>query len=93
MNILICLERRRYGLILKLDSDATSYAQGEGRPRISFNQTLQLVRKLSEWTDNTTTVIHLVGWQGSGHDTLYLPLSLRLIAFSVVSHRHKSIEV
>jgi hypothetical protein len=25
----------------------------------------------SEWSDNQTIVVHLVGWQGSGHDTLY----------------------
>ena len=27
--------------------------------------------QLSAWVDNQTVVVHLVGWQGSGHDTLY----------------------
>eukprot|EP01052_Picozoa_sp_SAG31_P035738 SAG31_NODE_4353_length_3321_cov_2.678150_3_plen_843_part_00 len=65
----------RYGLIVKLDIDSTSYAQGEGQKRISFNQTLELVKQLSLWADNQTIVMHLVGWQGSGHDTLYPSLN------------------
>ena len=108
----------RHGLIVKLDSDTTSYVQGEGKKRISFHDTLSIVKELrcvskrslvsfllnfaqlcckkrpvcqdrlgtgirrkvekgcfarthSEWSDNQTIVVHLVGWQGSGHDTLY----------------------
>ena len=61
----------RVGLIFKLDNDMTSYTGGEGGTRISFNDSMQVVRKLSAFSDNTTTVLHLVGWQGSGHDTLY----------------------
>ena len=60
----------RHGLIVKLDLD-TSYVGGEGQRRISVNGTLALVRQLSAWADNQTVVIHFVGWQGSGHDTLY----------------------
>lgn len=66
----------RHGLIVKLDSDSTSYVQGEGNKRISFNDTLRLVKQLSTWADNQTIVIHLVGWQGSGHDTLYPSLDM-----------------
>ena len=39
----------RAGLVVKVDSDATSYQQGEGRKRISFNQTLGIVKALSAW--------------------------------------------
>lgn len=61
----------RAGLVLKLDSDITSYTAQEGMPRISFNATMDMVKKLSALADNTTIVLTLVGWQGSGHDTLY----------------------
>eukprot|EP00041_Stephanoeca_diplocostata_P028410 m.805016 g.805016 ORF g.805016 m.805016 type:complete len:927 (-) comp23369_c0_seq18:132-2912(-) len=61
----------RSGLVLKLDSDVTSYISNEGISRISFTQTLDVVKGLSSMSDNQTTVLHLVGWQGSGHDTLY----------------------
>jgi len=61
----------RAGLVMKLESDMTSYARNAAQPRISFNDSLAVIRAFSEWTDNSTTVIHLVGWQGSGHDTLY----------------------
>eukprot|EP01043_Picozoa_sp_COSAG02_P055398 COSAG02_NODE_6414_length_3587_cov_2.185493_1_plen_951_part_00 len=65
----------RHGLIVKLDSDSTSYVQGEANKRWSFNETFGLVKQLSAWADNQTLVIHLVGWQGSGHDTLYPSLN------------------
>ena len=66
----------RHGLVIKLDSDSTSYVQGEGQKRWSFNETLDLVKQLSVLADNQTIVIHLVGWQGSGHDTLYPSLNI-----------------
>lgn len=40
-------------------------------PRITFNETLDFVKNLSRLADNVTTVMHLVGWQGSGHDTWF----------------------
>jgi hypothetical protein len=66
----------RHGLVVKLDSDSTSYVQGEGQDRVSFNETLGIVKQLSAWADNQTVVMHLVGWQGSGHDTLYPSLNM-----------------
>jgi hypothetical protein len=36
----------RHGLIVKLDSDTTSYVQGEGKKRISFHETLSIVKQL-----------------------------------------------
>ena len=39
--------------------------------RATFNKSLEGVAWLSKWSDNTSVSVHLVGWQGSGHDTLY----------------------
>ena len=39
--------------------------------RATFNKTLDAVKWMSEWSDNSTHIMHLVGWQGTGHDTLY----------------------
>jgi hypothetical protein len=61
----------RAGLVVKLDSDITSYIGEEKMARVTFNDTLKLAAQLAALTDNTTTVLTLVGWQGSGHDTLY----------------------
>ena len=69
----------RQGLMTKLDNDVTSYTNGgcdgsdnrRGVARATFNKTLEAVKWLSEWADNATVIMHLVGWQGSGHDTLY----------------------
>ncbi len=61
----------RAGLVMKLDSDITSYTQNEKMGRITFNQTLDFIRNISFLADNTTIVLHLVGWQSSGHDTGY----------------------
>ena len=61
----------RAGLVMKLDSDITSYVQNEPMGRITFNQTLDYIRNISLLADNATVVLHLVGWQSSGHDTGY----------------------
>ena len=61
----------RSSLILKVDVDMTSYQQSASSPRIRFGEVLPIVKTLSAATDNTSLVVHLVGWQGSGHDTLY----------------------
>jgi hypothetical protein len=56
----------RAGLIMKLDSDITSYTQNENMTRITFNETLAFIKKISALVDNATVVLHLVGWQSSG---------------------------
>lgn len=61
----------RAGIIVKLDSDITSYTMNENLKRVSFNDTMDYVRTLSAIADNQTIVMHLVGWQSSGHDTGY----------------------
>lgn len=61
----------RAGLVMKLDSDITSYTQNEEMGRITFNQTLDFIKNISFLADNATVVLHLVGWQSSGHDTGY----------------------
>jgi hypothetical protein len=70
----------RAGLITKLQNDVTSYTNGgcngsvhdpQRQSRATFNKTLDAVKWLSRWSDNSTHVMHLVGWQGTGHDTLY----------------------
>ena len=61
----------RAGLVMKLDSDITSYTQNENMTRITFNETLSFIQNISALVDNTTVVLHLVGWQSSGHDTGY----------------------
>lgn len=61
----------RAGLVMKLDNDITSYTQNEKMGRITFNQTLDFIRNISLLADNATVVLHLVGWQSSGHDTGY----------------------
>jgi hypothetical protein len=66
----------RAGLILKLDVDMTSYDSSAANPRIRFNDVLRIVKVLSAASDNVTTVLHLVGWQGTGHDTLYPSLDV-----------------
>lgn len=60
----------RGGILVKLDNDITSYRQQEGLKRISFNDTLEVIKSVSMLADNATIVMTLVGWQGSGHDTL-----------------------
>lgn len=61
----------RAGIIVKLDSDITSYTSNKGLARVTFNETMAYVRTLSAIADNQTIVMHLVGWQSSGHDTGY----------------------
>ena len=61
----------RAGLVVKLDSDITSYTQNENMSRITFNETLKFIKNISALADNTSLVVHLVGWQSSGHDTGY----------------------
>ena len=73
----------RTGLIFKIDSDATSYQQGVGRKRISFNETLLTVKALSEWADNQTIVMHLVGWQGSGAQSSIASMLLLVLSLSL----------
>jgi hypothetical protein len=65
----------RSSLVLALAVDEATYIPKgppvPQMPRISFNESLKVVRALSSWSDNTSTVLRLVGWQGSGHDTLF----------------------
>lgn len=61
----------RSGVIVKLDSDITSYSADAQMPRISFNDTMGYIKTLSSLIDNQTLVVHLVGWQSTGHDTGY----------------------
>ena len=74
----------RVGLMTKLQNDVTSYTNGgcngsvhdpHRQSRATFNRTLDAVKWLSRWSDNSTHVMHLVGWQGTGHDTLYPSLN------------------
>eukprot|EP00947_MAST-08B_sp_MAST-8B-sp1_P003034 g3034.t1 len=66
----------RAGLVFKIGNDYTSYkGQADVKQRISFNETLDYVAALAHLSDNMTSIIHLVGWQGSGHDTLYPSLN------------------
>jgi hypothetical protein len=60
----------RSGITWKLDTDISSYKGGTVN-RIRFNETLEYIKTLANITDYGLNVVHLVGWQGTGHDTLY----------------------
>lgn len=47
-----------------------------GRSRITFDETLELIRQFSALTDGLPLVLYLVGWQYSGHDTGYPAVDL-----------------
>jgi hypothetical protein len=69
--------RYRLGLVWKVGNDYTSYtgSTSDVTQRITFNETLEYVRAIALLSDNMTSIWHLVGWQGSGHDTLYPSLN------------------
>ena len=69
--LLLLVLTPRFQVFMKVQNDVTSYAAQEKNARVSFNDTLATVKALSRWADNQTVVLFLVGWQGSGHDTLY----------------------
>jgi hypothetical protein len=72
----------RAGLMTKIQNDMTSYTSGgcngtgNSQSRVTFNKTIDAVKWLADWTDNATVIWHMVGWQGSGHDTLYPSLNV-----------------
>ena len=58
-------------------SDITSYIQQESVARVTFNDTLKIAAQLAALTDNTTTVLTLVGCDhDSCHDFECIILSL-----------------
>eukprot|EP00040_Diaphanoeca_grandis_P037223 m.241469 g.241469 ORF g.241469 m.241469 type:complete len:965 (-) comp33776_c0_seq1:288-3182(-) len=61
----------RAGIILKLGLDYTSYETPPYDGRITFDRALDYIQAIANMSDNMLQVTHLVGWQGSGHDTLY----------------------
>eukprot|EP00054_Salpingoeca_dolichothecata_P001450 m.19248 g.19248 ORF g.19248 m.19248 type:complete len:170 (-) comp12197_c0_seq1:673-1182(-) len=66
----------RRSLLIKLDSDITSYKSGEKTPRITFRDTLPYIQAFANMTNNFPITVYLVGWQGTGHDTLYQSLNI-----------------
>ena len=66
----------RSALITKLGSDYTSYVQQKDAQRVTFNTSLDYVAALAHISDGMPLVVHLVGWQGSGHDTLFPSLNV-----------------
>eukprot|EP00039_Didymoeca_costata_P007597 m.101573 g.101573 ORF g.101573 m.101573 type:complete len:939 (+) comp13746_c0_seq3:117-2933(+) len=61
----------RMGLVWKLGNDYSSYKAQESYVPISFNETLGIVKQIDYISDGQMQSLHLVGWQGTGHDTLY----------------------
>ena len=63
----------RAAAIMKIDLDISSYKlpwnpMGEGRLR--FNETLKYIAKIAAMSDHMPLVLHLVGWSGTGLDSL-----------------------
>eukprot|EP01052_Picozoa_sp_SAG31_P071302 SAG31_NODE_30216_length_384_cov_0.708772_1_plen_86_part_01 len=50
-----------YRTVVDIDK-ITSYTQNEKMGRITFNQTLDFIKNISFLADNSTVVLHLVGW-------------------------------
>ena len=40
-------------------------------PVVTFNETLEWIRQLHVISGGMPQIVYLVGWQGTGHDTLY----------------------
>ena len=61
----------RGALIMKIDNDVSSYLPpwNPCPQRVSFNETLRYVEAIAALSDNMPTVLHLVGWGGTGLDT------------------------
>lgn len=53
-------------------------AKGRGYtpPVVTFNETLDWIREMSLISGGMSQIVYLVGWQGTGHDTLYPSLDV-----------------
>jgi hypothetical protein len=68
-------------MTIKSDNDLSSYLLpwNPSKDRVSFNQTLEYVKAIAALSDNMPTVLHLVGWGGTGLDTgIYNEINARL---------------
>ena len=54
--------------------------QGYTPPVVTFNETLEWIREMSLISGGMPQICYLVGWQGTGHDTLYPSLDLINVA-------------
>ena len=71
----------RGSMTIKIDNDISSYLLpwNPSKDRVSFNQTLEYVKAIAALSDNMPTVLHLVGWGGTGLDTgIYNEINARL---------------
>jgi hypothetical protein len=67
-------------LVWKLGNDyhscRTKDAEGYTPPVVTFNETLEWVKEMSLISGGMPQIVYMVGWQGTGHDTLYPSLDV-----------------
>jgi hypothetical protein len=71
----------RGSMTYKTDNDISSYLLpwNPSKARVSFNQTLDYVKTIAALSDKMPSVLHLVGWGGTGLDTgIYNEINARL---------------
>ena len=58
-------------------------------PIVTFNETLEWVREMSLISGGMPQIVYLVGWQGTGHDTLYPSLDVINGALGTTDDLHR----